>query len=273
METFILECQMAFNKLLEQVFHDLDQQFIEQQGSTRPGGKVDLYELGDTVWKDQFRFTKYEVFQLVEALKMPEYIKCETSGIKEDNVTALYGMIIHVYGPVDGRRHDETVYKESGLFNLLDKHFWTPEGQPLYVYGNPAYSASAHIMPPFKGPVITPEQQTFNAAMSKIMEPVEWIFKEVTQQFSFLDFSHSQKILLSPCGLFYLVSLLLCNAHTILHSPQIPQYFDCAPPSLQECFSGGPIDDEDLDCWCLDSFEEPDNRDDEEGSDEVIDKT
>ena len=37
------------------------------------------------------------------------------------------GIVIHIYGPVDGRRHDETVYKESGLASLLEKHFWTPD--------------------------------------------------------------------------------------------------------------------------------------------------
>ncbi|KIJ40659.1 hypothetical protein M422DRAFT_104672, partial [Sphaerobolus stellatus SS14] len=122
------------------------------------------------------------------------------------------GIIIHVYGPVEGRRHDEAVFKESGLAALLEEHFWTPNNHPLFMYGDPAYSMSGHIMAPYKGPAITPQQQAFNAAMSKIREPVEWTFKEITQQFSYLDFSCSQKILLTPCGLFYLISLLLCNA-------------------------------------------------------------
>ena len=37
------------------------------------------------------------------------------------------GIVIHIYGPVDGRRHDKTVYKESGLASLLKKHFWIPD--------------------------------------------------------------------------------------------------------------------------------------------------
>lgn len=185
------------------------------------------------------------------------------------------GIVIHVYGPVDGRRHDETVYKESGLASLLDKHFWTIEGQPLYIYGDPAYNVGPHILSPFKGPVVSREQRAFNSKMSRVREPVEWLFKEVTQQFTFLDFSRSQKILLSPCGLFYLVSILLCNAHTILHYPQIPQYFACCPPTLQEYFIGGPINDYDLDKWCLDTVwhevdvREEDNIEEEELADTV----
>ena len=41
----------------------------------------------------------------------------------------------------------------------------------------------------FKGPVLSEEQKQFNFQMSRVQEPVEWAFKEVTQQFEFLDFS------------------------------------------------------------------------------------
>lgn len=173
--------------------------------------------------------------------------------LKYHAVLSPDGLVIHVYGPVDGRRHDETVFKQSGLSDLLEKHFWSPTGEPLYLYGDLGYSVGPHILCPFKGPVLTPEQKAFNYRMSRVREPVEWIFKEVNQQFEFLDFSRSQKILLTPCALFYMVALLLCNAHTILHNPQIPQYFSCQPPTLEEYFVGGPIEDAELDQWCLDS--------------------
>lgn len=135
-------------------------------------------------------------------------------------------MIIHVYGPVEGRCHDETVYKQSGLAEILEKHFWTLNKEPLYIYGDPAY-------------------------MSHMRETIEWGFKEVSQQFAFLNFAENHQVLLSPCGLFYMVALLLCNAHTIMHSPQIPQYFNCSPPTLDEYFQGGPIGDDEMDSWWL----------------------
>ena len=107
--------------------------------------------------------------------------------------------------------------------------------------------------------------------MSRIHEPVKWIFKEVCQQFEFLNFSWSQKILLGPCALYYMVLLLLCNAHTILHCPQIPQYFSGSPPTLHEYFSGPLIEDNELDCWCLDSpWEEVDVQDNGNEGDETI---
>ena len=85
--------------------------------------------------------------------------------------------------------------------------------------------------------------------MSRVREVVEWGFKEVSQQFAFLDFKANQKILLQPCAIYYLVAILFCNAHI----PQIPQYFACLPPTLAEYFHGGPIDDEELDAWALTS--------------------
>jgi len=161
---------------------------------------------------------------------------------------------VHVYGPVDGHWHDQTVFAQSRLSTILEQYFWTPSGQALYIYGDSGYTSGPHMLSPFKGPALSAEEKQFNYRMSCIREPVEWIFKEISQQFEFLDFVRSQKILLMPCGLFYMVGLLLCNAHTILHYPQISQYFNCAPPSLREYFNSLPCHEPDLDKWCQDSI-------------------
>jgi hypothetical protein len=143
------------------------------------------------------------------------------------------GIIIHVFGPVEGRRHDATLLKESGLTALLETHFWGPNGEHYFVYGDPAYQTAGHIMSPFKGAQITEAQRTWNAKMSKIREPVEWMFKEVNSAFKFLNFSDNHKVLLSPCGLFYMVAVLLTNTHTILYGSQTSQYFACPIPRLR----------------------------------------
>jgi hypothetical protein len=165
------------------------------------------------------------------------------------------GMIIHVFGPIEGRRHDETCFKRSGVLDILKKHFWTtgtPEmREPLVVYGDPAYTVSTHVCTPYKGTALTEAQQLFNTRMSRIREPVEWVFKEIGEQFAFLNFAKNQKLLLQPVGLFYLVAVLLCNCHTTLHHPQISQYFRCTPPTLAQYLHGEPVADEELDAWCL----------------------
>jgi hypothetical protein len=182
------------------------------------------------------------------------------------------GIVIHVYGPVEGRRHDATVLRESGLLDILDAHFWGPNGERYFVYGDPAYQTGSHIMAPYKGAHLTEDQRAWNAQMSKIREPVEWMFKEVNSVFKFLNFSENQKVLLSPCGLFYMVAVLLTNAHTILHRPQTPRYFNCTPPSLNEYFRGDAVDDDDLDKWCMTApwtaMDVAGGDSDEEGEDE-----
>jgi hypothetical protein len=170
--------------------------------------------------------------------------------LKYHLLVASDGIIIHAFGLVEGRRHDMTLLKESRLIGILEKHFWGPNGEHYFVYVDLVYQTGGHIMAPYKGTQITEEQCAWNAKMSKICEPVEWMFKEVNSVFKFLNFSENQQVLVSLCGLFYMVALLLTNAHTILHRSQTSQYFRCTPPSLQEYFHGEPIGDELMDEWC-----------------------
>ncbi|KAF8600004.1 hypothetical protein BDV93DRAFT_403417, partial [Ceratobasidium sp. AG-I] len=78
--------------------------------------------------------------------------------------------------------------------------------------------------------------------MSKVREAVEWGFGEVIRQFAFLDFYKNQKVLLQPVGILYVVGILFCNAHVILHGSQVSSYFDCLPPTLEEYFRGSAED-------------------------------
>lgn len=160
------------------------------------------------------------------------------------------GIIIHIFGPVEGHRHDITMLRESGLEDILAAHFWGPNRKLQYfVYGDAGYTTAGHIIAPYKRAQLTDQQRAFNEAMSKIRKPVEWMFKEVNSMFEFLNPADNQKILLSPIGQFYLVAILLTNTHTILHHPQTPKYFNCVPPTLAEYFHGEEIADEELDAW------------------------
>ena len=61
--------------------------------------------------------------------------------------------------------------------------------------------------------------------MSRVRIVVEWCFKGVLLLFSALDFTCTQRSLVSPIGLQDSVAVLLYNAHIGLHNPQISQYF------------------------------------------------
>ena len=141
------------------------------------------------------------------------------------------GIIAHLFGPVEGRRHDE-----SNLLPLLERMV-KPNGDPYVVYGDPAYGITRHIISPFRGAHLTRPQQLFNAEMSKCRICVEWGFGKILQYFMYLDFQRNLKVLLQPVAKYYLVGALLINCHTCLYGSLTGTYFDLEPPSLETYLS------------------------------------
>ena len=65
------------------------------------------------------------------------------------SVVAPNGLIANLFGPVEGRRHDSGMLALSGLLPMLEAHCVSPTGQPLCVYGDPAYPLRVHLQGPF----------------------------------------------------------------------------------------------------------------------------
>lgn len=86
--------------------------------------------------------------------------------IKFQSVVAPNGLIVNLFGPVEGRRHDSGMLAMSGLLPMLETHCIAPTGQPLCLYGDPAYPLRVHLQGPFKGAALTAQQQLFNLSMS-----------------------------------------------------------------------------------------------------------
>jgi hypothetical protein len=173
--------------------------------------------------------------------------------LKYQAIVCPDGIIAHLYGPVEGVKHDIAIYRESGIEDKLEMHAYAPDMIPLQIYGDPAYGLNEHLISHYRGIDLTEEQKAFNKAMASIHIVVEWCFKEVLQRLMFLDLVRTQQTLLSPVGLQYPVTVLLHNAHVCLHRPQISQYFAqehnkqleegmddipqlVAPPTLEEYF-------------------------------------
>ena len=60
------------------------------------------------------------------------------------------GLIAHMFGPVEGRRHHAFMLGMSDLLGKLRK-FNLPNGEPYVIYGDPAYGLSRNILSPFRG--------------------------------------------------------------------------------------------------------------------------
>jgi hypothetical protein len=125
---------------------------------------------------------------------------------------------------------------ESGLLENLERVAYSPNNEPLYLYGDPAYPLRNHLQSPFRNVVLTREMEDFNKAMSSVRVTVEWLFGEIVKYFKFTDFKRQQSISLSPVAKFYIVCAILQNALTCLYNNPVSTYFELDPPSLDEYF-------------------------------------
>ena len=147
------------------------------------------------------------------------------------------GLISHLGGPFEGPMGDWAVWCETGLENrlrILDEGVQNEDW--LYLYGDPAYTASYGIIGPFKADVGRPLNvalREMNAHMSSLRISVEHGFGKIMQLWQFNGHEKSLKIGLSPVAGYYIVAVLLANIHTCLRGSQTSTKFHCNPPPLQ----------------------------------------
>lgn len=159
-----------------------------------------------------------------------------THCLKFQSVQAPNGMIAHMFGPREGRRHDAFMLGVSGLSAKLHR-FVQPNGEPYVIYGDPAYGITQNIIAPFRQAHLTDDEQEFNTRMSRVRTSVEWGFGKICQNFAYLDFKKNLKILLQPVGKYYLVACILINCHTCLYGSRTTTYFSLEPPPLETYLS------------------------------------
>ena len=123
---------------------------------------------------------------------------------------------------------------ESGLLQDLERYAFSTGGQPMCIYGDPAYPLRVHLQGPFQGAALTPQMEMFNASMSSVRVSVEWLFGDILNYFKFIDFKKNLKIGLSSIGKTYVVCALLRNALTCLYGNLTSEFFELDPPSLQD---------------------------------------
>ncbi|XP_066913329.1 uncharacterized protein [Clytia hemisphaerica] len=157
--------------------------------------------------------------------------------IKFQSLVTPNGMIAQLHGPFEGKKHDSSMLVESGLYNQLMNNSFSPNGDILCIYGDPAYPLRAHLQRPFQGARLTPLQSLFNKSMSSVRVSVEWVFGDIVNYFKFLDYKKNLKLGLSPIGKMYLVCGLLHNARTILYDNTTAKYFNYVEkPTLENYF-------------------------------------
>ena len=161
----------------------------------------------------------------------------EAYALKIQSVVTANGMIANLYGPVEGRRHDSRMLAMSGLLDQIEQHSFSPDGQALCIYGNPAYPHRLHLQHPFaRRAALAHDQVAFHKSMSQVRIAVEWVFGDIIDYFKFLDIKKNFKIGLSAVGIFSIASALLRNFLTCFYGNSTSNFFQLDPPSLNEYF-------------------------------------
>lgn len=153
--------------------------------------------------------------------------------LKFQAVTTADGLFYHVYGPVEGRRHDWTLYMRSGLDEQMEDVLYI-DGIQYCIYGDSGYNSRPYLEVPFQGSTLSGDQTAFNQAMSAARITVEWMFKEAKTFWTTVDFPRKMRVMQLPVGSLYLASLLLCNLRTCIYKNQTSLYFRCPPPTLND---------------------------------------
>ena len=157
--------------------------------------------------------------------------------IKFQSIVTPNGLIANLFGPVEGRRHDSGILAMSGLLPQLQHISFSPTGQAMCIYGDPAYPHRIHIQCPFaRRQNLTVAEEAFNQSMSQVRVSVEWVFGDVVNYFKFTDFKKNLKLGLSAVGKIYIVCALLRNALTCLYGNNTAAFFEVRPPTLEEYF-------------------------------------
>lgn len=149
--------------------------------------------------------------------------------LKYQSVISPDGLIVNLYGPVEGQKHDSHILHESNILEELEN---VCQGE-YCVYGDPGYPVRSSLIVPFYEANICLEEQEFFMKISPIRESPDWGFRKILQNFAFLDCKKNLKIFLQPIGKFYVVGALVINLHTCLYGSAASKYFEIDPPSIE----------------------------------------
>ena len=128
----------------------------------------DLDALDESESVAEFRLCKRDVRTLSNVLQIPDTIICDQRSICD----GIEGLCILL-------KRMSCMLADSRLLDDLEQFAFNAAGQPLCVYGDPAYPLRIHLQQPFKYGVLTPQMEEYNHRMSAVRTSVEWLFGDV----------------------------------------------------------------------------------------------
>lgn len=153
--------------------------------------------------------------------------------LKYQTITSPDGLILHAYGPMEGRRHDWALYLRSGIEDQLDDVCFI-DGVQYYIHGDSGYNRRITVDVPFQGANLPVAMRAANEATAAVRVTVEWTYMEVKLYWTTVDFKRKLRVGEAAVGLVYIGAILLHNIRGCMYRNQVSQYFRCDPPSLEE---------------------------------------
>ena len=153
--------------------------------------------------------------------------------LKFQALTTPDGMFLHSFGPLEGRRHDWTLYARSELESQLEECLLS-DGIQYCIYGDSGYNWREYLEIPFQGAHLGGDARAFNTAIATSRVTVEWMFKEIKLFWTLMDFKRKLRIQQAPVASLYFAGMILSNIRNCLYRNETSLYFKCEPPSLEE---------------------------------------
>ena len=119
-----------------------------------------------------------------------------------------------------GNRHDGRMRADYRLLNLLEKLAFSPVGEPVCMYVDPAYTMRVHLQAPFRDARLTAFMDWNNNSISRVRVSVQWTFGGIVRScFKLYAWNLDLRIfwLDSPFdpGILFLLLLLILLYNTI----------------------------------------------------------
>jgi hypothetical protein len=207
------------------IFHDRMEYYAERVANKCGHLVVNIWGLVDGSLKETCRPSYFQRL-LYSGHK-------RSHGVKFQSVVVPDGLFAHLFGPINGNRHDSFMLQKSQLLQQLTQLM--PEGEAMIIYSlyaDPAYPQSLYLFGGFRNPAPGSREAAWNTEMSRVHVPVEWNFKDILTFWRWLDFRTSMKIFKCPVSKYFVVAAFLCNLRSMFYQNETCMYFGAEPMGI-----------------------------------------
>lgn len=155
--------------------------------------------------------------------------------LKYQSVDLPNGMICDMTKAFSGRRSDLRTLAQSNINGRL-RDVQLGNAVQFKAYGDSIFPILSHVRRKHKNNPNTPAQSEQNRVMKKGRVTVEWDYGRITELWGYVDWKKNCKILGHGANIskVYIVCALLSNMHCCLYGSETSDYFNCAPPNLND---------------------------------------